>query len=75
MEHPRSEADIDETLAASFPASDPPSWTLGREPAAFRIKDSAIAVAKAEATWTGKHGCPLSKALGAVPEITVLRGS
>jgi osmotically inducible protein OsmC len=53
MEHPRSEADIDETLAASFPASDPPSWTLGREPAAFRIKDSAIAVAKAEATWTG----------------------
>jgi hypothetical protein len=22
---------IDETLDASFPASDPPSWTLGRE--------------------------------------------
>jgi hypothetical protein len=23
--------EIDTTLAASFPASDPPSWTLGRE--------------------------------------------
>jgi len=23
------EAEIDETLAGSFPASDPPSWTLG----------------------------------------------
>jgi hypothetical protein len=24
-----SEAEIDRNLAASFPASDPPSWTLG----------------------------------------------
>ena len=26
-----TERQIDEILAASFPASDPPSWTLGRE--------------------------------------------
>jgi hypothetical protein len=26
-----SEAEIDRTLAASFPASDPPSWTLGTD--------------------------------------------
>ena len=26
-----TEGEIDETLAASFPASDPPSWTLGVE--------------------------------------------
>ncbi|MEP7274678.1 MAG: hypothetical protein ABI882_24525 [Acidobacteriota bacterium] len=27
-----SEAMIDQTLADSFPASDPPAWTLGLEP-------------------------------------------
>jgi hypothetical protein len=26
-----AEAEIDDNLAASFPASDPPSWTLGTE--------------------------------------------
>jgi len=26
-----TEAEIDETLAGSFPASDPPSWTLGTD--------------------------------------------
>jgi hypothetical protein len=26
-----SEAEIDRNLAASFPASDPPSWTLGTD--------------------------------------------
>ena len=48
-----SEADIDGTLAASFPASDPPSWTLGKEPVALRIGGATMAVAKAEANWTG----------------------
>lgn len=31
-DEPVSEEMIDTTLADSFPASDPPSWTLGREP-------------------------------------------
>ena len=29
-----AEIDIDDTLEQSFPASDPPAWTLGRNPCA-----------------------------------------
>lgn len=34
-----TEAEIDETLAGSFPASDPPSWTLGIDRQATKGND------------------------------------
>ena len=37
-----SEEMIDATLADSFPASDPPSWTLGRD--AYHGKEPATAI-------------------------------
>jgi starvation-inducible DNA-binding protein len=39
---PLSEEMIDATLADSFPASDPPSWTLGRE--SYQGKEPATAI-------------------------------
>lgn len=53
MERSRSEADIDGTLEASFPASDPPSWTLGGQPLAPRNSAVTMVVAKVEAIWSG----------------------
>jgi starvation-inducible DNA-binding protein len=41
-----SEEMIDATLADSFPASDPPSWTLGRE--SYEAKESVSAIETAE---------------------------
>jgi hypothetical protein len=35
-----SETEIDETLEASFPASDPPAWTLGTDHHAETKEDS-----------------------------------
>jgi hypothetical protein len=37
-----SEAMIDDILADSFPASDPPPWTLGRDPQSYVRKGSDL---------------------------------
>jgi len=52
MESAGRERAIDETLIEAFPASDPPSWTLGTD-AGQPERSISMAVAKAEATWTG----------------------
>jgi hypothetical protein len=45
--HIPTERQIDETLAASFPASDPPSWTLGLEGASSEPEEPATEISKA----------------------------
>jgi hypothetical protein len=37
---PISEEMIDQTLADSFPASDPPAWTLGRERHPEKVRET-----------------------------------
>lgn len=39
----RSEAEIDDNLEGSFPASDPPSWTLGSDHRPPMIKNARTA--------------------------------
>jgi osmotically inducible protein OsmC len=51
-DHPSEEL-IDATLAATFPASDPPAWPAGHVDAPPPNAEVPMAIAKADAEWTG----------------------
>ena len=56
-----SEEMIDATLADSFPASDPPSWTLGRD--TYREKEAATAIMETAKT-NSKEESPMNPNIG-----------
>jgi hypothetical protein len=60
-----SEAEIDNTLADSFPASDPPSWTRGTDRHAATIVAARQPSPKecAQARFQGKHVASIASKL------------
>src|ERR671932_646604 len=65
QEHP-TEEEIDEALEESFPASDPPAWTLGVEPPGpvAAVDEGALGVLFREArTYRAWQPRPVSDAL------------
>lgn len=53
VDSPMSEAEIDRSLAESFPASDPPSWTLGTDHSSITFGRSTVALDRNKKNVTG----------------------